>query len=166
MIFKDVARRATLSDYIMVNRRMISKTNKERKVLIIPEDQLFDAIINDEELKKNIRELDITNPNEAALQQIFRFGDNLDDHGWIEVDPEPIYKGKVKNIEVNKTFEYTIPIHRNLLPLKLKKSEYNNISYRIFIQTSPAELCIALKKKFEFPLDGCGFTLMRVFKII
>lgn len=166
-VFKDVAHRATLSDYFMVNRRMVSKTDKDRKVLIIPGDQLFDAIINDEELSKCIKELNINNPDEAALQEIFKFGDDLESPAWIEIDPEPLYKGRVKNVEVHDKFEYTIPIHRNLLPLKLKKAEYNNISYRIFIKISSViELSIAVKKKFDFPLEGCGFTMIRVFKIL
>ncbi len=164
--FKDVARRATLTDYLTVNRYMISKTNKDRKVLIITEDKLFEAIMADEEISKNIKELDITNPEQSALQDILRFGEDLDNPTWIEIDPEPLFKGKVKYVKVHDNFDYKIPIHRNLLPLKLKKAEYNNISYRVFIQKYPTELCISIKKRFEFPLTGYSFTLLRVFKIL
>ena len=59
--------------------------------------------------------------------------------------------------------EYDLSINKNLIPLRLKKSEYCDISYKVFPND---DMIFALKKRFEYPLEDHGFTIIRLFKII
>lgn len=161
-IFKDVMLRALLSDYLYVNRTMLSKNPKDHSILIIPDQELWVKIIEDPDMKDHINELDINNPDQYKMLPLFEYGNNLNSNDWIEIDPEILFKGKVFRISM-KGFEYEVPINRGLLPLKLRKAEYNNISYKVFSKPS---LMLVLKKRFDFPLEGCGFTILRMFKVI
>lgn len=161
-IFKDVMLRALLTDYLYVNKSMLSKNPKDHSILIIPDQTLWVKIIEDDELKSHIQELDINDPEQYKSLQLFEYGNQLDGDVWVDIDPEILFKGKVFKISM-KGFDYEVPINRALLPLKLRKAEYNNISYRVFTKPS---LMLVLKKRFDFPLEDCGFTIMRMFKVI
>lgn len=160
-IFKDVMSRTSLSNYIYVNHTMISKTPKGRSVLILPDINLWKEIIIDEEIDK--RELDIKNPDEIKLQSLFSYADNMESDEWINLDSELLFKGKIIKIRVNG-FDYKISLNRDLIPLKLRKSEYYKISYRIFVSND--SFVLGIKKRFDYPLEDSGFYIMRLFKII
>jgi len=160
--FKNVMTRSSLSNYVHVNTRMLSKSPKGYSVLIIPDQQLWDLIIEDETLHPNMKELDLTDPKEAEMNELFVYGDDLENKCWIEADPLVLLSGKVFKIKIHG-FEYEIPINRDLLPLKLRKAEYNNIMYRVF--TNP-NVVLGLKKRFNSPVEGGGFTIMRLFKVL
>lgn len=161
--FRDVMLRASLSDYLYVNQTMISKNPKDNSIIIIPDQDLWIRLIDDEELKNHIKELDITNKDHSEQMKLCSYSDDLIHESWIEIDPNILFTGKIFKIGV-KGFEYELPINRGLLPLKLRKAEYNNISYRVF--TKP-NLVLALKKRFDFPaIENCGFTMIRMFQII
>ncbi|MCM1215425.1 MAG: hypothetical protein NC548_13010 [Lachnospiraceae bacterium] len=162
-LFKQVMTRSSLSNYVYVNNTMLTKSPKGYSVVIIPEQELWNKIIEDESLKSDMRELDEDNQNDAAQKELIVYGDQINDNGWIEADPNVLFAGKVFKIKIHG-FEYEIPINRDLLPLKLRKAEYNNIAYRVF--TAPS-VVLALKKKFDYKdVDGGGFTIMRLFKVL
>lgn len=162
--FKNVMERAFLNEYIYMNKTLISKSNgkKEFYVLIIPEQELWNKIVEDPEL--DVKELDVNNPEQQLLLQKISYADSLDDIGWVEIDIDKFYKGDIINIRP-EGFEYNIPINKSLLPLKLRKAEYNNLSYRIFKGNNNTSI-IALKKKFESKVEGCNYTLIRLFQIV
>lgn len=161
-IFKDVMLRASLSDYLYVNNMLISK-NQKGTILVIPDNELWLKLLDDPEIKEHLQELDISIPEHYEKSQLMVYGEDLENESWVETDSEILYKGKIFKINI-KGFEYEVPINRDLLPLKLKKAEYNNISYRVFIKPN---VTLVLKKRFNFPdIEECGFTIVRMFKII
>lgn len=162
--FKDVMTRASLENFLYVNKTLISQFSNSKKefyVLILPQQELWNKLIEDPEL--NIKELDVTNKDQYNLLQKILYADDITDEAWIELDSEKFYKGQIINIRP-EGFEYDIPINKDLLPFKLRKAEYNNISYKIFIKNN--SFVIALKKYFEPKLDECGFNIIRLFQII
>lgn len=162
--FKDVMTRASLENYLYVNKTLISQFSNSKKefyVLIVPEQELWNKLIEDTEL--NIKELDVNNKDQYNLLQKMSYVNDLTNEAWIELDSEKFYKGEIINIRP-EGFEYNIPINKELLPFKLRKAEYNNFSYRIFINNN--SFVIALKKYFEPKVDECGFTIIRLFQII
>lgn len=161
--FRNVMTRSSLSSYVYVDYKLLSKSPKGYSILIIPDQELWNQILNDEEFKSNMTELNPEDPDTEAQKELFIYGEDPTSDGWIEADPEILFKGKVFKIKIHG-FEYEIPINRDLLPLKLRKAEYNNISYRVF--TSP-NVVLALRKRFDFKdVDGGGFTIMRMFKVL
>ncbi len=161
-VFKDVTRRASLSDYSNVENVLLSKNARDHSILIIPEVALWNAILDDPELKEHIKPLDLTNPAEKALEILFQFGTGLDDESWVDIDADILFSGKIFKITIHG-FEYEVPINKNCLPIQLRKAEYNNIKFKVF--TKPYNV-LAIKKYFPFPVEGAGFTMMRLFQVI
>lgn len=162
-IFKDVMQRASLTSYQYVNNIMLSKNPGGNTIVIIPEQELWLKIIDDEEMKPVLKELDISDPEQNDKMQVLQYAKDLDGEPWIDIDPEVLFKGKIFKISL-KGFDYEVPINKGLLPLKLRKAEYNNIKYRVF--TNP-NLVLSLKKQFDFPaIEHCGFTIIRMFQVI
>lgn len=156
--YDEVMTRASASGYCFVNKKIICKS-KSRSVLIIPDNLLWDELINRNQ--GELRELDLNNKDDFDKRHIFQFGEDLD-LGWIDIDPEVFSKGKIMKISY-KNLEYDIPINKDLLPLKLRKSEWNNICYKIFISPN---LVLGIKKRFDFPLENYGFTIMTLYQIL
>lgn len=155
-IFKDVMNRASLKEFVYSNRVMISKNPKRQSVIIIPELGLWEKMTTDTEFMKNVKEIGINDPDKGLLL----YGEKLDD-GWMEVDTQTIMGGSVFKITV-ESLVYELLINKNMIPLKLKKSEANNISYKVFSSSS----ILALKKVFDSPVDGGSFTIMRLMQIL
>lgn len=159
-IFEDVMTRSSLSDYIHVNRTILSKSDKGYSVIIVIDQSLWNALLEKEEFKEKLKEFNISD-NENIDTKIFTYGDDINNNLWIDVDLESLYAGKVVKINIDN-LEYDITIHKNVIPLKLKKGEFNNIKYRVFTN----DMTLALSKRFEYPLEDLGFTIIRLFKII
>ena len=171
-LFKDVMQRASLSSYYHVNGIMLSKNTDDHTILIVPDISLWNKLIEDSEL--SIQELDITKPDQAKEQLLFQYGESISEGTWDVIDlSEDLYSGKLFKISI-KDHEYQIALNRDLMPLKLKKAEYDNVSYRIF-STYKKSLILAIKKRFEIPIVNqedienpisCGFTVLRLFHIL
>ena len=161
--FESVMLRASLSDYYHVNNIMLSKNPKGHSVLIVPDQLLWDKIMESETLKPHISELDISKPAEQAMLSKFKYGEDLDSSLWIEIDPNELYSGKIIKIKIDG-FEYDVSINKNFLPLKLKKAEFNGITYRVFFEE---HIVLALKKHFIiFGMEDYGFTMIRIFTAV
>lgn len=162
-IFKDVMQRASLTSYQYVNNIMLSKNPDGNTIVIIPEQELWLKIIDDEEIKPVLKELDINDQRQSDKIQVLQYAKDLECESWVDIDPEILFKGKIFKISL-KGFDYEVPINKGLLPLKLRKAEYNNIKYRVF--TKP-NIVLSLKKSFDFPaIEHCGFTILRMFQVI
>ena len=161
VVFKDVMQRSSITNYVYLNGTMLGKNDKDKNVLIVPDKDLWIKISEDEDIKPNLKELDISDPAEAENKLIISYAEM--DPKYIDMDIDTLFKGNVIKVKVSDEFTYEIPINKNLLPLKLKKNEFNNIGYWIFNKPS---LVLALRKRFDFPIEGYGFSMIRLFKII
>ena len=161
-LFKDVMKRSTLTDFIYLNRILLGKTSKDANVLVIPDQTLWNALLEDEEFKTHISELDISDPEQFQMNEKFSYGNGIENSGWVEINAETMYAGEMVNITIDG-FKYEIPVNKGLFPTKLKKAEYSNFAYKIY--TDP-KLALALKKKFDGPVDDSSFTIMRAFIIL
>lgn len=161
VIFKDVMNRSSISNYVHLNGIMIGKNDKDKNVIIVPDKSLWLKISEDEDIKSKLKEIDISDPAESENKLIISYAEV--DPKYIDIDIDTLFKGSVIKIKVSDEFTYEIPINKNLLPLKLKKNEFNNIGYWIFNKPS---LVLALRKRFDFPIDNYGFSMIRLFKII
>ena len=151
--FNDVMQRANLSSYYYVNRIILSKNGKGNSILVIPDMNLWLKLIDDENLQ--LKEL-----CGGEDSKWIKYGEMTE--GWIPIDiEEELFKGKIFQIKI-KGDEHVVPIDRDLLPLKLKKAEYEGISYRVFLKPP----VLAVKKRFEFPMEGYGFSIMRLFQVV
>lgn len=155
--FLSVMQRASLSNYQFVNQIMFSKTPAGKIVIIIPNSNLWLKLNENEEFKKTLTEVA---PGEID-NQLIEFGSTMATDTWLAIDAEAVYQGKLIKIDANGR-KHGLVINRDLLPLKLKKAECNDISYRI---TSDGNFLI-LKKNFHTTGTDCGFTIMRVFRIL
>lgn len=159
--FKDVMRRSSLENYVFVNRIALSKNPKGQSVIIVPDETLWCKIIDDSDLKDRFRELNPTDSADSNTMKLITYGEDLT-NDWFEINPEEIFTGEIFKLILDG-FDYDIPLSKNMLPLKLRKAEFNNIAYRVF--TSPITV-LALKKKFESPVEGCNFTMIRILQIL
>lgn len=171
-VFKDVLKRAAVESYLSVNDTMLFEDKTGNTILVIPDIELFGEIIKN---KKDIigKELDISIPEESEKLWKFQYGEGLCD-GWFDIDAtDDLFTGKIFKIKI-KDHEYKIPISRDLMPLKLKKAEYVDISYKVFGSrknishgaVSVTPLVLAIKKRFNNPLRGYGFTVVRLFQVV
>ena len=160
-IFEDVMQRALLSDYYHVNRTLLSKNLKGNSILIVIDQTLWNAIIDKPEIKEKMKELDLTKIDDQENAKICSYGDDLNNDSWIELDCETLYAGKIIKLNIDG-LEYNLTINKNLIPLKLKKAEFNNIKYRVF----PDTMTLALKKRFDYSIEDHGFDIIRLFKIV
>lgn len=163
---KDVMNRASLSNYFFVNTKIISKGPKG-SVIVVPDKELWVSMINDKEISDKMKELDLKKPEDGYFIDIASYAEDINDKSWVEIDPEAMYMGKIIKIRVHENFEYDVPINKDLLPLKLKKAEFNNITYKIFInEGKELSLSLGIKKYFDYPLPESGFYIMRLFKVL
>ena len=160
--FKNVMSRIGLQEYTYLNHVIQSKTAKNFSVLIIPENALWDALIDDPEI--NLTELDISKPENTDAREKMYYGEELSrsNEGWIEMDPESLQKGDIINISI-PGFTHEIPINKTLFVLRFKKAELNNFAYKVY---SSPRLALVIKKKFEGPVPESGFYLARAFQIV
>ena len=152
--FKQVMTRASLKDYSYVNRIMLSKNPKGQSILIVPEQGLWDKLVTDKDFMSNMSE-------STSNVDIFKYGEEIDSGTWIEVDPQVLYNGSVFKISIDN-LTYELLINKNMIPVKLKKAEANDIWYRVFLNPS----VLVIKKKLTFNVDGGSFVMLRMMKIL
>lgn len=160
--FKSVMQRAAISDYKSVDRYMISKTEK-CTVVVVPDVELWPFILEDQELKEHMKPLDLNDPADAELGSITKYAADIDLDGWVEPNLEDLFAGKPLKMTIDG-FSYELSYSKDMLPLKLRKAEQNQIAYRVYLGQNPS---VAIKKRFVVKnLDQYGFTMIRVFQII
>ena len=148
--FNDIMQRIGVDKVFHCNRVWLYEGESFR-LLIAPDDDLYEELItgewNDKILTPSIEQEKITSyANKDCI---------------LEIDEDEEYhKGKVISIKV-KNFQYDINVNRDLMAFKMKKSEFNNMSYRIFIEKD--SIILAFRKRFKEPY---GFDIIRLFQII
>lgn len=160
--FKDVMKRSNIIEFKHVNSMIHAVNAKDVSVIIVPDQLLWNAIIEDEELKSHMDELDISKPENSIIQEKFTYAQDLNGNSWIEINGETMYAGEMVNITIDG-FKYEIPVNKGLFPTRLKKAEYNNFAYRIYTQP---RLALVLKKKFEGPIENTSFSIIRAFQVL
>jgi hypothetical protein len=159
--FRDVMERASLSPYNHVNGIVLNKNLNNHRILLVPDKLLWDRLVDDIRIK--IKEFDLFNVDEKSESQWAIFGEDLV-NSWIPIEvKEDLYNGKLFKIKI-KDYEYKISVNRDFMPMKLKKAEYDNVSYRVFYQNN--KLVLGIKKRFDAVIPDYGFTMMRLFEVI
>jgi len=160
--FLEIMNRASLSEFLYTNRILIAKNPKDEYTVLIPVDQsLWNVLVDNDEFKSHIQELDITDESNQYIIKNTSCCDDLDSDLWINLDCTELYAGNVLKINLDE-LEYGIEVNKGLIPLKLKKAEYIDIKYRIFKNN----MTLALKKRFDYPIEDYGFSVIRLFQIV
>lgn len=160
-IFEDVMDRSSLTDYLFMNRILISKNPKEHTILIPVDQCLWNALIENPKFKSHIQELDVIDDENNDIIKNCSYCNDLNSDSWVDLDCNELYAGNLLKINI-EGLEYDININKALIPLKLKKAEFTDIKYRIFID----DMTLALKKRFNYPIEDCGFSIIRLFQIV
>lgn len=163
--FKDASLRATLSTYYHVNGILVSINKDGHRIVLVPESELLTELWKDESV--DIKELDITSEEGERVRHCFYFGENHDKDWHLIESTSDMYAGKILKIRI-KEREYPVELNRQLLPLKLRKAEYTDISYKIFCEKSKGnidQLILALQKRFVI-CDNCNFSMIKLLQII
>lgn len=159
--FREIIQRSGISQIEFENGIMYGRNSNNASVIIAPGKELWSVIQNDEEMKSMMQPLDATSDLSKRVAMVMGIvTENSND--WIDLDTDTLYKGKIIKISVDG-FEYDITINRDMLPLKLKKAEYNNIRYRIRLMGDPI---LIVQKEFKQVPPDCDYTMSRVFQII
>lgn len=148
------------SIYYNVNGILLSRTAIDRVLIVVPDKSLLTAMLDSKEI--NIEEMDSTHKYYDHLYELFKYGEDLDNNEWIELTDE-LYNGKIVYIKL-KDSEDPIEITKDLLPIKLKKAEYTDIYYRIFVDKFAT--IVALRKDFKSINEGYSFTTLTLFRVI
>ena len=166
--FKEVSQRATLLDYVYVNNVLFSTNTKNQNVFIEVDDLLWNPLTEDEELKDKFKPIKIDNPHNIGIYEKYFIGNE----GFVNIDDcESFVKG-IDKIKIDiENFEYPIYINKDLIPLKLRKAESNNISYKTVRGIS---MLLCVKKYFPFVIVdeetneeyNYGFSLSRAFRVV
>lgn len=144
--------------------RIIYTTNPKKKntnTVFIPDEALWLALTENENFMKKCKELDPTNANDRIILERLSFTKDMDTN-WIEIDNNSMANDDRIYIKLDG-FEYKIEINKTIWPLRFKKNEFGNFSYRIFNKPFPA---FAIRKKFISNIEGGSFYMLRIFQII
>ena len=157
-IFGEVMQRASLSFYFSNNCHLICKDEHITIITICPE--LWNLLHENGWMKEHhIREVDINNEEEKELLS-YEFITN--DTGWAPIDePSKLYGGEVEKVCIPE-IDYSVSYTKDLFPLRLKKSEYKDMSTKL--TKDEHSYILGLRKTFtekEF-----SFAMIRLFRIM
>lgn len=156
--FIDIKNRCGIDKLISINDNLLSINNKDISVLFKLDRTLLSEIHS--KLKDDIISLDLKNDTHQTLNSYLPYMDDIENSNWLDINVNELYEGKIISIAMAS---YNITINKNSFPLKFKKSEFNNIKYRIF--NTPNRI-LSLSKKFESDLPDTNFYIFRLFQII
>ena len=157
--WKETTLRASLVSYYNVDGILVSNNDDGKLILVVPDKPLLELLLDDKETI--IQDYDLLNKDTRELGKWFGYGKDMDDVTWLPIsDPEKFYNGSTVEIQID-THEFPILISKELLPFKLKKAEFTEISYRVFVDPP----VLGIRKRFEI-LPDYGFTMIRLFQVI
>lgn len=123
-------------------------------------DPLILSNILDNNLLSNIE----NNTDDEKEKYIHKYLQSLTDDAWININnTDTLYNSNGYNIDVfinDDTVKLTIT--KEMLLVKLRKADYNNISYKIF---DNPWICV-LQKKFINPIENHNVSFLSMYKII
>lgn len=151
--FEDVLQRSDLQNFLMCGDDVYSWDDDGHHTIIIMEKNL----LNDMDPNRFPR----GKGNETNISFLYDCSRSLKEYeDWIPIELDPLYSGDTVYLKMG---DRELKFNKGLLPMRLRKAEFNNISYAIQLVPYPI---LAVKKYFPSKLDGYGFTLMKVFKIL
>lgn len=157
--FKAVTSKVGFRSFIRYNRNMYSINQNKKHVIIVPDEALYLALLDDKDF--SMRELDLTSASDRRIQPSFQFVENMDSVGWIEMDAEKLRNNEKITIELSG-YPYPLDINIKLFLFRLKKDEFNKFYYRLSLN----DKSFAIKKYFEGPVENSGFWMVRGFHVI
>ena len=165
--FREMTLRASLTLYYNVNGVLVSK-GKENIVMAVPDRPLLKLLLADKEIK--IQDFDHGDDELRSLLPLFNYGEHVNEEGWLPLtETEDFYLGKLVEIKIDG-HDFPVLISKELLPLKLRKAEFNDVSYRVFIPPKTQDKkkqtpVLGIKKRFQL-LEDHGFSLVSLFQIV
>lgn len=160
--FMNILERSQFTSLLRDNRILYTKNKKNASGTVFVIDQsLWNVLSEDQDFVEMSRELNPLIPLDRIILDRLYFAKDMD-NGWIDIPTESMLNDD--RIYINlEGFEYKIEINKSIWPVRFKKNEFDNFSYRIFNKPFNA---FAIRKKFEGPVDDSSFYMMRVFQII
>lgn len=161
--FINVIARCQFTTLKRENRTLYSKNPKRKNsgTLFMIDQGLWDEICKNEEFMKNVSELNPSDMNDRFVIDRLIFTHDME-NGWIDIDNDEM--ANLDRIYITLDgFDYKIEINKTIWPMRFKKAEYVNFSYKIFTKPFNA---FAIRKRFEGPVEDSSFYIMRVFQII
>lgn len=124
---------------------------EEYRCIVIPDNTLYDELMADVAFKEKIKPCDIEN------SRLFSYTNATN---WIPLNvSEEHFRGKEISIIIDG-FNYDIPLNKDLMMVRLRKSEFTNISYQVYKEK---HLVLGIKKRFD---SEYGFDMIRLFQIV
>lgn len=159
--FKNIIDRIGVTEFIYQNRTLLC-TNGKCSIIINIDQLLWNQLIDDESFKSKLFEV---NPIDKDKVNMLTLGD--ESGSWIDIDIDEFITGKLINITI-EGYDYNIAICKDLLPIKLKKAEFNNISYQISTikMGNVVNKILKLRKTFPGIVDDTSFGIMIVFIVV
>ena len=149
-LFHSVINRMNVNVLYEYNRMWLIQLD-EYRCIIIPDNTLYDELMTDDTFKEKIKPCNVEN------SRLFSYTNGT---SWIPLDvSEEHFKGKEFNITIDG-FNYDIPLNKDLMMVKLRKSEFTDISYQVYKEK---HLVLGIKKRFD---SEYGFDMIRLFQIV
>ena len=124
---------------------------EEYRCIVIPDNTLYDELMTGVAFKEKIKPCDIEN------SRLFSYTNATN---WVPLDvSEEHFSGKEISIIIDG-FNYDIPLNKDLMMVRLRKSEFTNISYQVYKEK---HLVLGIKKRFD---SEYGFDMIRLFQIV
>lgn len=161
-MFMDVIERCQFKSMLRENRVLYGKNAKKKSALLIPDQTLWNHLIENQDIAEMVREL---NPKVETDRLILRWMSYANDmnNDWIAItDEEMTTDGRVY-LKI-KGYDYANEINKTIWPLRFRKAEVNNFSYKVF-PAKPLDI-FAIRKKFESPVEDASFYIMRLFQML
>lgn len=160
-LFKDIIKRGKVESFTYNNRTLMGYNNKNIKFYLNLEAAAWNAIVNDNDIRPMLTEFNLKDSSEHD-RMAFSFCQNINDEEFIELNGESFYNGENIDIKVDG-FDYDITINKSIFPIRFKKSEGNNFSYRIYLGRYPVLL---IKKDWDPIVPDSGISMIRLFQIV
>lgn len=156
--WKEIVERSELSNLRNTNGVIIGINTAGKLVILVPDDQLLQLLLAETEDQLILYDRD----DSLTVDYLpwFDYGLQVNESGWLDYDGQKLFDGEaiVINLGEDRPKNY---LSKDSLPLKLKKAEFTDIAYRVFMD----EKILAIKKRFEL-LPEYGFVVVKLYKII
>ena len=160
-VVKDIVKRSKAESFVSNNRVLMGYTNKKMKFYLSFDIAIWNAILDDEELKKMISEFDVSTGTAKDVMG-FSYCERPDEN-FIEINPESMYNGENMNIKIDG-YEYDVTINKGIFPVRFKKAEFNNIEYKLYMDKYPV---LVLRKRWvNDNIPDSNITILRLFQIV
>ena len=157
-----VVTKAKYTKFIRDNKILYGKNKKNKPMFIMIEQTLWNAL--PDTFKANIREFDLSLAEDRYIQSKVKFfNERFSDEGWIEIDGTKFQNNEMITFDLPKGFDYKLEINYGIWPLRFKKDDCNNFSYKLKIEK---ESWFMIRKYYEGLIPDTGFTIIRMMRLI